>query len=230
MINAEADLLAAGATLAGNAYTLNADGTYCFGPFTLTPARQIIVPDGRKVVLLGHGTKSLVQGNIDNGAVFVFQGQATVHMHDLKIKNNSALAGSRGIESSTTEAYLHDMAIVSNDTSEGLRITGGRLFATQLRISNVITGVSCRGGELFLQNYDCENLTNGLSIDASHSGLQWIGGRINDYAIALQVTNACQSIVLHGVTAVSGTDSFVKRTAGTVNRATIMGNTVAVTT
>jgi hypothetical protein len=28
---------------------------------------------------------------------------------------------------------------------------------------------------------------------------------------------------------VNGTDSFVKRTAGTVNRATIMGNTVAVT-
>jgi hypothetical protein len=123
------------------------------------------------------------------------------------------------------------MAVLANDTSEGIRVTGGRLFATQVRISNVVTGISCRGGEVFLVNYDCENLTNGVSIDANHSGIQWIGGRINDYTIGLQITNGCQSIVLQGVTAVGtgATDSFVKRTAGTVNRATVMGNTVAVT-
>ncbi len=44
----------------------------------------------------------------------------------------------------------------------------------------------------------------------------------------MQIANTVQSIVLHGVTAVTATSGadFVRRTGGTVNRATVMGNTL----
>jgi hypothetical protein len=89
--------------------------------------------------------------------------------------------------------------------------------------------VSCRGGEVFLVNYDCEDLTHGVSVDATHGGLQWIGGRVNAYTTTGVRLNAkIESVILQGVTAISTLDStdFVKWTAGEVNRATIMGNTL----
>jgi hypothetical protein len=78
-----------------------------------------------------------------------------------------------------------------------------------------------------LQNYDCENLNNGVAIHAAHGGIQWIGGRINDFAAGLLINAPVESVVLQGVTAVSGSN-FVHRTsvAGTTNRVTVMGNTM----
>jgi len=234
VINSQADLEAIASAGGGTTHTLTADGTYCFGAFTLTPQHSIVVPAGRRVELRGHGTNSLVQGSVDNGPIFNLQGisgsNATVHIHDFKVNNTSTVGTPRAIESSTTEAYIHDFAVLCG-SGEGMRITGGRLFATQLRISNCLTGVSCRGGEVFLQNYDCESLTNGVSIDdPSHQGLQWIGGRINSYTSGIVVGASCQSIILQGVTGLSGVD-FVRRTgSATINRVAIIGNTLASTT
>jgi hypothetical protein len=230
VINSQAQLDSV-APPSGNTHTLPSDGTYCFGSFTLTASRQIVVPNGRRVELKGHGTSSQVIGNVGNGAVFVFQANAIVHLHDMKVENTSTTATPRAIESATTEAYLHDCAILCG-SGEGVRVTAGRLFASQMRISNCATGVSCRGGEVFLVNYDCESLTNGVSVDAAHGGVQWIGGRINAFTngVRFATGSTCQSLVLQGVTAVSGAD-FVNHVPGsiTVNRATIMGNTLAVT-
>jgi len=190
------------------------------------------VPNGRKVELRGHGSSSLITGNVNDGPVLLLQANATVHAHDFKITNTSTTGAPRAVESATTEAYFVNFAAFINlasNVGEGVRVTAGRFFATQLRISNCATGVSCRGGEVFLMNYDCEALSNGVSIDATHSGLQWIGGRINAYTnTALQIAGTIQSIVLQGVTAVTATNGadFVRRTGGTTNRASIMGNTV----
>jgi hypothetical protein len=231
VINSQAQLDAI-APPSGSIHTLPSDGTYCFGGFTLTAGRQIVVPNARKVELRGHGTSSVVQGNVGNGAVLVLQANATVHLHDMKVENTSSTATPRALESATTEAYLQDVAFLCGN-GEGIRVTGGRLFGTQVRISNCQTGVSCRGGEVFLVNYDCESLTNGVSIDAAHGGFQWVGGRINAFTTGLRFNtgSTCQSVVLQGVTAVSGLD-FVSHlpTSVSVNRATIMGNTVATTT
>jgi hypothetical protein len=230
VINSQADLdaIAPGAT----DHVLPADGAYCFGAFTLTPGHRIVVPNGRRVRLQGHGSSSLVSGNVNDGPVLLLQANATVHAHDFKITNTSTTGSPRAVESATTEAYFVNFAAFINVASavgEGIRVVGGRFFATQLRISNCITGVACRGGEVFLTNYDCEALTHGMSIDANHSGLQWIGGRINAYTgSGLQIAATVQSIVLHGVTAVTATNGadFVRYVSGTVNRATVMGNTV----
>jgi len=56
--------------------------------------------------------------------------------------------------------------------------------------------------------------------------MQWIGGRAGSIQRALRVQADCQSIEVHGVTATSLVH-FVTRVSGTVNRATIMGNTVS---
>jgi hypothetical protein len=215
----------------GTDHVLRQDGAYCFGSFALDPSHHITVPSGRKVELRGHGTSSVITGNID-GAVLVLQSGCTVHAHDFKITNIRTQGAPRAVDSATTEAYFVNFAAFINDDNhigEGIRVTGGRFFATQLRISDCGTGVACRGGEVFLMNYDCEDLEHGVSVDASHSGLQWIGGRINAYVTTgLRIAADVQSIVLQGVTAVTNSEKsdFVRWTAGKTDRATIMGNTL----
>jgi hypothetical protein len=230
VINSQADL---SAIAAGPIHRLPSDGSYCFGNFVLDTDHRIVVPGGRKVELHGHGTKSLVSGNID-GAVLLLEENATVHAHDFKITNTRTSGTPRAIESATTEAYFVNLAVFIKDTTgteigEGVRVTKGRFFATQLRISDCHTGVSCRGGEVFLMNYDCEDVMHGVRIAADHGGLQWIGGRINDYrGAALQIEAKLESLVLQGVTAVAGAGhaDFVCWKDGKVNRASIVGNTV----
>src|ERR1041384_3636353 len=71
-INSQADLDTV-APPVGNVHTLPTDGAYCFGAFTMTSQRQIVVPNGRKVMLVGHGTSSQVSGAVDNGPLFLLQ-------------------------------------------------------------------------------------------------------------------------------------------------------------
>jgi hypothetical protein len=173
---------------------------------------------------------SLVQGKVDNGPVLLIKSGATAHLHDFKVENTSTVATPRALESDTTETYVHEFAVLCA-SGEGVRITstqptGSRFFASQLRISNCQTGVSCRGGEVFLVNYDCESLTTGVSIDAAHGGFQWLGGRANSFTTGLRIQANCESIVVHGITAINGAD-FLLRSSGTVNRANVVGCTVA---
>jgi hypothetical protein len=224
VINSQADLDTI-APPVGGVHTLAADGSYQFGAVTMTTGRQIVVPNGRRVELRGHGPGSLVQGSVDNGALFLLAANASVNLHDIRIANNSGAATPRAIESATTDAYLHDMAVTCN-AGEGLRVTAGRLFATQVRASNAPTGVSLRGGEVFLNSFDLESVTNGVSLDATSAALSWIGGRINAFTNGVRIAAGTESIVIKGVHAVNGAD-FIARIAGTVNRAAIMGNSTA---
>lgn len=231
VINSQADLDSI-APAVNNVHTLSGNGVYCFGAVTLNAQRRIVVPATLKVELSGHGTMSIVSGNVDDGAVFSFETNGTdnaaVHAHDMKITNTSTVGAPRAVQSATTELYVHDLAITCPG-GEGIRVTAGRTFATNLRITNCLRGVSCQGGEVFLENYDCEALTVGVSIDGTHGGMQWIGGRCGSYTTGLSINANCESIVLQGVTATSGAD-FVKWNSGTVNRAQVSGNTVSVTT
>jgi hypothetical protein len=231
VINSQADLQAI-APHVSNEHILSGNGTYCFGSFAMTAGRKIVIPSGAKVELKGHGTTSLLQGDID-GPILLLRSGSVVHLHDMKLQNTRTTGTPRSLESDTTEAYIHDIAIMC-EFGEGVRVTstqssGSRFFATQLRISNCQTGISCRGGEVFLNNYDCEALTRGVSIDGSHGGLQWIGGRCGSYTYGLRINAACYSILLHGVTATSGSE-FVRYESGSIDRVNIMGNTVSVTT
>jgi hypothetical protein len=75
-------------------------------------------------------------------------------------------------------------------------------------------------------NFDCEDVERAISIDAEHGGLQWIGGRTNDYrGAALHIKAKIESIVLQGVTAIAGAghSDFVRWELGDVNRATHHG-------
>jgi hypothetical protein len=231
VINSQADLQTI-APHVSNEHILSGNGTYCFGSFAMTAGRKIVIASGAKVELKGHGTTSLLQGDID-GPILLLRSGSVVHLHDMKLQNTRTTGTPRSLESDTTEAYIHDIAIMC-EFGEGVRVTstqpsGSRFFATQLRISNCQTGISCRGGEVFLNNYDCEALTRGVSIDGSHGGLQWIGGRCGSYTYALRINAACYSILLHGVTATSGSE-FVRYESGSIDRVNIMGNTVSVTT
>jgi hypothetical protein len=91
-----------------------------------------------------------------------------------------------------------------------------------------LTGVSCRGGEVFLHSYDVEGVGNGISIDAAHGGVQWIGGRISDFTAGVSVNGNVDSIVVQGVTAVNGS-VFAAWFAGLANRVALMGNSVSTT-
>lgn len=226
VINSQADLNNA-TTPSGNDHIVNTDGTYCFGAFSLTPQHRIVVPSGLKVEFLGHGTTSLVSGNVDSGPVLLIQAGSTVHVHDFKLENTSAVATPIAMQVETTEAYVHDFAVRCNE-GEGVRVTtsGARFFASQLRISNCKTGISCRGGEVFLINYDAESVDDAVSVDSTHGGVQWLGGRCANLTRGLRVQADCESIVLQGLTAVNLVH-FVTRIAGTVNRANVNGNTVA---
>jgi hypothetical protein len=217
----------------GPDHKLRQDGAYCFGSFTLDPGHRITVPGPRKVELRGHGTSSMITGNVD-GPVLLLEDGCTVHAHDFKITNSRTTGSPRAVDSATTEAYFVNFAaFINNDENpkvgECVRVTAGRFFATQLRVSDCATGVSCRGGEVFLVNYDCEDLIHGVSIDSPHGGLQWVGGRINAYVTTgVRINAKIESILLQGITAISTLDNndFVKWDAGEVNRASIMGNSL----
>lgn len=58
---------------------------------------------------------------------------------------------------------------------------------------------------------------------------QWIGGRIGAFTAGVSVHGNVESIVVQGVTAVSGS-VFAEWFAGLVNRVAILGNSVASTT
>ncbi|HTV20936.1 MAG TPA: hypothetical protein VMG12_19760, partial [Polyangiaceae bacterium] len=217
----------------GTDHKLLQDGAYCFGNFALDPGHRITVPSPRKVELRGHGTSSMITGNVD-GPVLLLEEGCTVHAHDFKITNVRTAGVPRAVDSATTEAYFVNFAaFINNDANpkigECIRVTGGRFFATQLRVSDCATGVSCRGGEVFLVNYDCEDLNHGVSVDATHGGLQWVGGRINAYVTTgVRINAKIESVLIQGVTAIStlGKNDFVKWSSGEVNRASIMGNSL----
>jgi hypothetical protein len=223
-VNSQAQLDAIAPPDGNGVHTLTGDGAYCFGGFTMTSGRRIVVPGARKIRITGHGPLSIVQGSVNSLPLFLFEANAEVHLENLKI-NNTGTGTPRAVESATTEAYAVNCGMLCSN-GEGIRVTGGRFFGTQVRIANCVTGVSCRGGEVFLEHYDCEAVGTCANVEANHIALQWIGGRMNAFTNGVRIAADCEHIILQGVTSSSGGTWVLHSGTGTVNRAALMNNAV----
>ena len=222
-IGSQADLDAIAPPL-GNYNILRFPGSYEFTTFFLTPQRRIIVVTDAEVELRGRSADVEVGGVVDNGPTLELMEGSTVRVHDIKFRNSSNI-DPRAVES-WGRATFHDVSVEAN-AGDGVRVMGGRFFATDLRVIQSIRGVNARRGSTFLSNYAPEGVQNALFIDGpGPDAVSWVGGGAYAATTAVRINGSVSSLVVSGVTSTSG-GNFLVHDGGTVRTATLTGNSMS---
>lgn len=200
----------------GGVHVIDQDGCYCFSSMALT--NSIRIDNDRLVRVTGKGeaTQLDITPSVAPYALLA-SGASKVGVDNIKIRNFAA--GAACINVATTECYIVQAALFSNDVGYCVHTNTptSRVDLTQVRMTNALSAIRQRGGEVFAQLLDIETVGEAVRLETSDSvSLQWHGGRVNNLTTGIhQDATITSSVQITGLK-VSELTTWYFRAGGTI--------------